>query len=512
MVETTHFSDNDSPYEPVNLDDVFTPPSREEWLTTALKGLPNHDSIESLARHTLDNIAIQSLYDSTPDSASTEAIGSQRVPGSWDNRLFVAPTVSEADANRTILDGLQGGISSLEISTSKNTQLHKILDGVNLELSAVSFRTDGSLDNCADKVLGFAKDNSVDLDGLHCDFNNDPVGLWLAGLTDRAPELSVLNQLPTFAKSLSSTLPLARTVVVDIAIHHNAGASVTQELTAAIATASAYLEALMQGGLNLEQASRQIVFQMACDADVLMGVVKLRSLDVLWQHVLREFSAYSGHPLSDQNAVDLASTQINVETSARFLSRQDHWNNHLRNIASCTAAAVGNASTIIVKPHDRLSEQQSESDNAIGERVARNLPIILDRECGLTQVSDPMAGSFAIETLTSELVGQTWNVLSELNISEKWFDKLISGAWQNELTATHEKRLSRLHSDERILVGVNRYQPSSTEEGSDSSDVSLIPHTSLTHSSTPRLEAVRDAEPFEQTSRMSDDAKRGGQS
>jgi len=64
MVETINFSDNGSPDNPVKLDDVFTPPSREEWLTTALKGLPNHDSIDSLARHTLDNIAIQSLYDS----------------------------------------------------------------------------------------------------------------------------------------------------------------------------------------------------------------------------------------------------------------------------------------------------------------------------------------------------------------------------------------------------------------------------------------------------------------
>jgi len=137
----------------------------------------------------------------------------------------------------------------------------------------VSFRTDGPLESCAEQVLEFAKENRVNLDRMRCDFHNDPVGLWLAGRTDRTPEPSVLEQLPSLAKSLSSKLPLARTVVIDVAMHHNAGASASQELTAAIATASAYIEALMLGGLTLEQASRHIVFQMACDADVLMGVV-----------------------------------------------------------------------------------------------------------------------------------------------------------------------------------------------------------------------------------------------
>jgi len=165
-----------------------------------------------------------------------------------------------------------------------------------------------------------------------------------------------------------------------------------------------------------------------------------------------------------------------------------------------------------VKQHDRISDQKNESDRAIGERVARNIPIILDRECGLIQVSDPMAGSFATESLTSALVEQTWKVLSELDTSNNWFDKLISGVWQNELTDTHEKRLSRLHSDDRILVGVNRYQPSSTDESLNNSDGCSKPDTSLTNASTPELKAVRDAESFEQTSQIPNDVKHGDKS
>jgi len=496
MVETTRGSDSHSTNSSVNLDGVFIPPDREEWIKTALKGLPNHDSIDSLARRTLDNIAIHALYDNEAAQLTSPLHTRRIMPGSWDNRLAVPALDSEGAVNDKILEGLRGGISSLELPVKKESSLKRILNGVNLAISPVSFRTDGYVAECMNQILEIARENQQNEAVLQCYFNNDPIGLWLAGHGGSELKMSALDKLPAFALELESKLPEARSIVIDIAIHHNAGATVLQELVAAIATASAYLESLTTSGLSIEQANRHIVFQVACDADVLMGVVKLRSLNLLWQHVLSQYTI----TLKDSTSVGLPNehltTQLNVETSRRFLSKQDHWNNHLRNIAACTAAALGNAGTILIKPHDRMTENHAESKDSIAERVARNIPIILDRECGLTKVTDPMAGSFAIETLTMELVEHTWKSLSTLTPSERWLEMLNSGAWQMELSQAHNKRIARLNNNDRVIVGVNRYQPEQLDQTEHTNGIACHPYATV----KPRLLPVRDSELFESSS------------
>ena len=143
-------------------------------------------------------------------------------------------------------------------------------------------------------------------------------------------------------------------------------------------------------------------------------------------------------------------------------------------------------------PHDNVHGWNATQDSSLGERIARNLPIILDRECGLTKVSDPTAGSFAIETLTQQLMEITWQSLSELNTGDAWIEALASGQWQNELTQTHQRRLQRLRDEASIMVGVNRFQaPSDTSGKSIDSVVSNTTSPAL-------LQTVRDAEEFEQ--------------
>jgi methylmalonyl-CoA mutase len=474
--------------DPIDLDSVFSQPSRDEWLTTALAGLPSHESLDSLCKQTLDGLTIQVLYDSYASGQMSSNFRSDSTAGTWDNRLSITSGSDDTSANKNILEGLNGGNSSLQVHMYSATNLATVLDGVKLELSAVSLRSSGSYTSAADAYLTIANTQSVDKQSVQCSFNADPVGTWLTGESATQPDQQSLKALAVFSSKISQQLPLARTILVDAALHHNAGASVQQELIASIATASLYLEALLNEGFSLEQASQQIVFQVACDADILMGTVKLRTLKCLWQHLLTEFAAAKNTNFAAH------STNINivVETSKRYLSKQDHWNNHLRNIAACTAAAMASATTIIVHPHDKIQGWQASEDSSLGERIARNLPIILDRECGLTKVSDPTAGSFAVETLTQQLMDITWQRLSDLNTGDAWVTTLANGQWQNELTQTHIRRVQRLRDESSVMVGVNRFKEQSII-------ISKSTETEYsTHSKTALLKAVRDAEEFEQ--------------
>jgi methylmalonyl-CoA mutase len=472
----------------IDLDNVFSQPSRDEWLASALAGLPNHESLESLCKQTLDDLTVQVLYDSYASGQVTSELRSDSTAGAWDNRLCIKNGSDDSSTNKHILEGLNSGNSSLQVHMNSATNLATVLDGVKLVLLPVSLRSTDSYTTAADAYLSIANTQSVDKQLVHCSFNADPVGTWLNGESATQPDQQSLKALAVFSRNISQQLPLAHTILVDAALHHNAGASAQQELVASIATAALYLEALLDEGFSLELASQHIVFQVACDADVLMGIVKLRSLKCLWQHLLSEFATAKNIDFT----ADSANINIVVETSKRYLSRQDHWNNHLRNIAACTAAAMASAATIIVHPHDNVYGWQASEDPSLGERIARNLPIILDRECGLTKVSDPTAGSFAIETLTQQLMEITWQSLGELNTGDAWITALASGQWQNELNQTHHRRVQRLRDESSVMVGVNRFK-----EQSLSIDNSIETQDSINPSSA-LLNAVRDAEEFEQ--------------
>lgn len=481
---TTEASSTGSTQNKVDLDHVFSPPTRDEWLTQALAGLPHHDSLDAISRKTLDDINIAVLYDTAPENAYVHLGQHSGSAGAWDNRLRIV-CMDCPTANKKLLEGLEKGNSSVELHVDQSTKLTDILNGVRLDILPISFRCGNDYGSIAEQLHSYIDNQRINKEALTISFNVDPIGDWLNGTTDLAPTHDRLSEMASFAVEQRRLLPHAQAVLVDTTVHHNAGASSKQELIAALMSATLYLESLLSEGLSLDQASQTISFQFACDADVLMGIVKLRCFCNLWRHLLTEFSKAHSTTISENNL----QPRIVVETSQRYLSTVDHWNNHLRNIAACSAAALSSVQTILVHPHDQVGSWQAESDTSLGERLARNLPIILDRECGLTHVTDPMAGSYAIDTLTEQLSHSTWDALKEFDSADHWVKELVSGQWQQKLTENHENRVARLSSNDEIMVGINRYQPSENNSSTDNTVAS-------THSSA-RLQPVRDAEAFE---------------
>lgn len=472
---------------PAELDTVFVPPSQQQWSESALAGLAPDSKLAALAYETLDGLSIAVLYDSAPADAMLGLPQSGVVNG-WDNRLAIEHITHPGISNERILNALKCGNTSVQFPADANTDFATLLKGIMLDVAPLSLRLSGDYKNVATHFKTYIDAQDMDTSALICSFNADPVGSWLTSHSPAGDMEASLDALGRFAVHASQHFPQCKTVLVDATLHHNAGASATQELHAAIATATLYLESMINAGLSPKQASEQIVFQMACDADVLMGVIKLRSLAHLWQHVLAQF----GGVANSSNLAEQVAPSLVVETSRRNQACIEHWNNHLRNMAACTAAAMGNATSIIVHPHDRVGSWTASEDASLGERMARNLPIILDRESGLTQVNDPFAGSFAIETLSSQLLEKTWQSLSAMSASGGWLSSIKTGEWQHSVAELHARRISRLNDEQHIMVGVNRYTTTTDNDtNTASSDSTSKASSALT------LHRVRDAETFE---------------
>ena len=479
-----------------DIDTTFTAPSAEQWREAALAGLSPGSTLQDLQHHTLDGLDIQVLYHESRAAAiapTHPCLTDVNDNFLWDNRLCLSDTRDIPTARQRLQEGLAGGNSSVELYVNADTDLNALLQDVLLDIAPVSLRAGPDHEQAAANLLAVAEQQPAALESLHCSFNADPLADLLRG-RQGAPLHESLEAMAAFAQANRSRLPNADTVLVDCTIHHNAGASAAQELQAGIATAALYLSHLLDAGMSLEEASQAMVLQVACDADLLMGVVKLRSLKQLWQNLLLQLG---GEAHAAQPGLKLV-----AETSRRYLSRLDPWNNHLRNITACSAAAMGGAASIIVHPHDRIGNWRSTDDPAISARMARNLPIILERESGLTGISDPLAGSHAVETLTHELTDIVAQSLQDMGDTQAWIDSLNSGSWQAELAATQQRRVAQMQADTRIAVGVNRYQASdkAAPEELPKSDADTTGMETSENASVTQLPLVRDAEAFERPS------------
>lgn len=477
-----------SPEPLVSLDTVFTPPSRQQWVEMAVAGLggdgeSDMDALLKLRKTTLEGIPLEVLYDTTTHSTQL-AINSSSTH--WDNRacLLVHDDTETSSANTRLIQALQGGVTSVELHVQSPDHVPLCLAGTQLDLAPVSIRSLNHYAACTDAFVDFATQQGANIQALRCALNADPVGTALSLPVSANTSVQTINselaEMANFAISNDQSLPNATSVLVNTAIHHNAGASTVEEIHAALATATLYLEALSGAGMSVEQACKQIVFQVAMDADILLGVAKLRAIRALWQRVTTSL---------DTNGARLHPTVIVAETSQRFTSLLEPWNNHLRNLSASTAAALGGADTLLVHPHDILQRHNDTVDTDLGDRMARNIAIILERECGLLKVRDPMAGSYAIENLTQQLMQHSWESLASTDTGEGWLNELVSGRWQTRLTQTHHQRITLMEQEQCIAIGVNRFV--STDE------LATTTNPNAAQSSPCMLTAVRDSTTFE---------------
>ena len=152
--------------------------------------------------------------------------------------------------------------------------------------------------------------------------------------------------------------------------------------------AVAYLRALEQGGIALEDARRFIYFRLAADQDQFLTIAKFRALRKLWARI-EEACGLEPRPAF-----------VSAETAWRMMTKRDPHGNIVRGTIAALGAAVGGADAVTVLP---FSAALGLPD-AFARRIARNTQTILIEEANIHRVADPAAGSGAIEALTDALV------------------------------------------------------------------------------------------------------------
>lgn len=453
----------------------FPPVEYEAWRAVVEKDLQGAPFERRLVMRTYEGIDIQPLYttEHIPGAAAQDVCGypglppftrGGRVLGHIDTGWDVRQVCGESDparANRATLDDLSHGVTSIEVRIDGGlddpgapgaggglmietlADLEQVLAEVDFEGVCVALDGGGAFVSAAALLAALWEKRSVDRSKVRGAFNADPLAALasagrLPGDADRS-----LAQMAELAAWTAEAFPNITAVAVDTAPYHDAGAAATQDLAFSLATGIEYLRAMERAGLDVNTASRQILFRYSVGCRLFMAIAKLRAARRLWARVIE---ACGG----DDTARRMT---LQVRTARRVLTTRDPWVNMLRNTICCFAGAVAGADVITTAPFDAAIGEPDE----FSRRVARNTQLLLREESHLHRVIDPAGGSWFIERLTDELAEKAWAILQEIEGQGGMAKALQSGWVAEQIEATCAARLKNLATRKDPITGISEF-------------------------------------------------------
>ena len=489
----------------------FEEPTREAWMVEVDKAIKGGDFDKILVSTTLDGIRIEPLYTAADIAVESDESGfpgfapltrgGQVVPraaGAWDIRASIAhPDIKVANAQA--LSELRNGATSLElhldlsgegggVSVRSADDLRLLLQGVLLDLAPISLRA-GALATIPAAWLAevYESANVVGVQASGC-IGLDPLGTLSAqGALPQSPT-EVIAEGVMLARE--TTTPRVRTFRASAVVAADAGASEGQELAFALASATTYLRALVDGGLDVSTAAGQIVIELSADVDVFSTIAKLRALRHCWSTVLEA----SGLSVDAQFA---GLVQVEAHAGGRWLTVIDPWVNLLRGTSASLGAVIGGADSLTVSAFDSAVGLPSD----LGRRLARNTQLLLQDESGIGRVLDPAGGSYYVESLTDALAAEGWRQFQAIEAAGGLEAVLAAGTFQADVAATAAKRDTLISNRKQPITGVSEF-PLIGERRPDSSaapEANPRPGLSLggTVTTVAPLKARRLAESYE---------------
>jgi methylmalonyl-CoA mutase len=230
-----------------------------------------------------------------------------------------------------------------------------------------------------------------------------------------------------------------------------AGATLVQELAFTLADGREYVRAALAKGLNVDDFAGRLSFFFAIGMNFFMEAAKLRAARLLWTRIMEEFEPRKPSSLM---------LRTHCQTSGVSLQEQDPYNNIIRTAFEAMSAVLGGTQSLHTNSFDEAIALPTE----FSARIARNTQLILQHETGVTNVVDPLAGSYYVESLTKALADRAWALIEEVEALGGMTRAVNEGLPKRLIEEAATRRQAAVDKGEEVIVGVNKYRLDTEEE------------------------------------------------
>jgi methylmalonyl-CoA mutase cobalamin-binding domain/chain len=322
--------------------------------------------------------------------------------------------------------------------------MRDLFDGIDLEKISVSMTINPSAFILLAMYVAVAEERSNDLNKLSGTIQNDILKEYMAQkewIYPIRPSIRIVRDTVVYCSK-----HMRRYNPINISGYHinEAGSSSVQEIAFTMASAKCYLEEVTRAGVDIDEFASRLSFFFVSGSDFFEEVAKFRAARRVWSKITRQLGA---------KLPESGRLRFHCQTAAATLTKPQPFNNIVRTAFQAMSAVLGGAQSLHTNGLDEAYAIPSEFAMKLSLRTQQ----ILAEETGVTQVIDPLGGSWYVEALTDQVEMGIWDYLEKVDALGGTVRAIEQGFFQREIADFAYDEAQRRATGERPVVGVNSH-------------------------------------------------------
>ena len=375
----------------------------------------------------------------------------------------------DSDHERVIGDVGKAGVAIDSVEDMKI-----LFDGIPLEEISVSMTMNGAVIPVLANFIVAGEEQGHKRSELSGTIQNDILKEFMVRNTYIYPPEPSMRIVADIIEYTSNEMPKFNSISISGYHMQEAGASLVQELAYTLADGKEYAKKAIEKGLDIDAFAGRLSFFFAIGMNFFMESAKLRAARLLWHRIMTELGAKN--PRSKM-------LRTHCQTSGVSLQEQDPYNNVIRTAYEAMSAVLGGTQSL----HTNALDEAMALPTDFSARIARNTQLILQEETGVSNVVDPLAGSYYVEKLTADLADAAWQLIEEVDEMGGMTKAVAAGMPKLRIEETATRRQADIDRGDQVIVGVNKYRLN--EE--DQLDIRDIDNNAVREAQVTRLENIK---------------------
>ena len=371
---------------------------------------------------------------------------------------------------------VEGDVGKAGVAIDSVEDMKILFNKIPLDKVSVSMTMNGAVIPTMACYIVAGEEQGVQKDGLSGTIQNDILKEFMVRNTYVYPPEPSMRIVADVIEYTSQYMPKFNSISISGYHMQEAGANLVQELAYTLADGKEYVRTAIERGMDVDKFAGRLSFFFAIGMNFFMEAAKLRAARLLWHRIMESFDA--------KNAKSKM-LRTHCQTSGVSLQEQDPYNNVVRTAYEAMSAVLGGTQSL----HTNALDEAIALPTEFSARIARNTQLILQEETGVSKVIDPLAGSYYVESLTSELAEEAWKIIQEIDEMGGMTKAVASGMPKLRIEESAAKRQAMVDKGEEVIVGVNKYQL----ETQDEIDIRDIDDSAVRDTQISRLTRVKNS-------------------
>lgn len=368
-----------------------------------------------------------------------------------------------------------GDVGKAGVAIDSVEDMKVLFNEIPLDQISVSMTMNGAVLPILAFYIVAAEEQGVKQEQLSGTIQNDILKEFMVRNTYIYPPKASMKIIADIFAYTSQHIPKFNSISISGYHMQEAGATPVLEMAYTLADGLEYVRTGIAAGMSVDQFAPRLSFFWAIGMNHFMEIAKMRAARVIWSELIAKFNP--------QNPKSQA-LRTHSQTSGWSLTEQEPFNNITRTAIEALSAALGGTQSL----HTNALDEAIALPTDYSAKIARNTQIILQQESGITNIVDPMGGSYTVEALTQQMIEEAKKYIEEVENEGGMTKAIEAGIPKMRIEEAAARKQAKIDSGEEFIIGVNSFKSPYKQPDIDILD---IDNSAVRASQIARLEAIK---------------------